>query len=102
MAHSFGATVGSLNCTWPSLFSQSQFNARTVCVPGQAGLSWQRLLAPLHHNIRDHARLKGGHTISHVLAERAIFGPCLSTVLFLISADELRDLQLDSCRFPLH
>lgn len=64
-------------------------------------LSWQMLLAPLHHSIRDHARLTGRHTISHVLAEKAVFGPCLNTVPFLMSADELRDLQLDSCGFPL-
>lgn len=64
-------------------------------------LSKQMLLSPLHHNIRDHSRLKGRHTVSHVLAERRVSGPYLNTVSFLIRADEPRDLQLDSCRFLL-
>lgn len=59
------------------------------------------LLAPLHHTIRDHARLTRRHVAFQVLAERSVFGLCLIAVWLLISVDELRDLQLDSCRFLL-
>lgn len=87
----------------PCCHSHSSVLVLSVCLDTHCPVQSEglMLLAPLHLNIRNHTRITGRHIGSHVSAGRPVFGPCLNTVSFPISAAELRDLQLDSCRFPL-